>query len=78
MLRVAGADRYYRQARESYEHPPISSPVIFVTGAIFLLLATAYFLRASDVLDLTAAGLFALLGIGLIIVDVRGELKNTL
>jgi hypothetical protein len=68
----------YRQAREGYEHPPISSPVIFVIGTVFLLLATAYILRASEVSDLITAGFFALLGIGLIIADVTGELKNTL
>jgi hypothetical protein len=68
----------YRWAREGYEHTPISSPVIFVIGVVFLLLAITYLLRSSSVSDLIAVGLFALLGIGLIIADVTGELKNTL
>gem|GEM_PF-6753481 len=52
--------------------------MIFVIGVVFLLLAITYFLRSSSISDLIAVGLFALLGIGLIIADVTGELKNTL
>jgi hypothetical protein len=52
--------------------------VIFVVGAVFLVIAIMYFLRASSVSDLFAAALIALLGVGLIIMDVSGELKNTL
>jgi hypothetical protein len=52
--------------------------VIFVVGAVFLVIAIVYFLRASSASDLFAAALIALLGVGLIIMDVSDELKNTL
>ena len=52
--------------------------MIFVVGAVFLVIAIVYFLRASSVSDLFATALIALLGVGLIIMDVSGELRNTL
>jgi len=52
--------------------------VIFVVGVVFLVIAITYFLRASSTSDLLAATLMALLGVGLIIMDVSGELRNTL
>jgi hypothetical protein len=50
--------------------------MIFVLGAVFILLAVIYALRASDTTDIIGVAVLALLGIGIIIADVYGEFKE--